>query len=97
MLESLEWIAELLNGRIAVVVGTLAVCFIGCGALTGHLNQSRLVRVLLGLGIVFAAPQIAEALRTQSSIAVEITARKKEPVFEQKQEPEQPRTICWTC
>ena len=97
MLNSLDWLVELMIGPVAITIGTIAVCIIGFGALTGHLNQARLIRIVLGLCIVFAAPQIAEALRSMTPLAVGIPEWAEDSSLKADQEHERPRTICWTC
>lgn len=97
ILNSLDWIVELMIGPVAIAIATIAVCIIGFGALSGHLNQARLIRVVLGLSIVFAAPQIAEALRFESSVVVGISERAENPSSKVDHDHERPRAICWTC
>ena len=97
MLNSLDWLVELMIGPVAIAIGTIAVCIIGFVALTGHINQARLIGIVLGLCIVFAAPQIAEALRSRTPVAVGAPERAEDSSSKMNQERERPRTICWTC
>jgi type IV secretion system protein VirB2 len=92
---SVSWITGIFTGPLVTTVGIIAVVMIGIAALSGHLNKFQLLRVVLGLFIVFGAPQIARELIKFGE------DRKAQMASDQRALPNEASEIangiCWTC
>jgi type IV secretory pathway VirB2 component (pilin) len=92
-----NWIAMALTGPFATALAVLVVSLIGLAALAGRLDKARMVRVVIGLFVLFAAPRLAgefvDAIRGRyAGAAPALSEDRHDP-------PEQglPSPICWTC
>jgi type IV secretory pathway VirB2 component (pilin) len=94
--EASQWITALATGPFATGLAMLAVTGVGITTLTGTLPRAQMLRVLLGLALLFAAPLIARQLLLGSG--------DRSPWLDQHAvmletgEPlAAPHPICWTC
>ncbi|MBX7494876.1 TrbC/VirB2 family protein [Qipengyuania sp. 6B39] len=75
MTEAAIWIANLLTGTAASIVATLAVAVIGLLLLSGRVDVSRTMRVVLGCFVIFGAGVIAAGLTDLASGASDRSAQ----------------------
>ena len=57
-----QWVAELLQGRLATAIATMAVAVVGYQMITGRLSARTALRVLLGCFVLFGSSAIASGL-----------------------------------
>jgi type IV secretory pathway VirB2 component (pilin) len=94
--EASHWITALATGPLATGLAMLAVTGVGLTTLTGTLPRAQMLRVLLGLALLFAAPLIARQLVLgfgDRSPWLDQHAHQAEPGAQ----PGAPQPICWSC
>jgi type IV secretory pathway VirB2 component (pilin) len=90
------WIVAVATGPLVTGLAMLAVMGFGLTALTGTMPKAQVLRVLLGLALLFAAPLIAREIlfgpgnrgpwQDQSAIQADTYGRLSAP-----------QPICWSC
>jgi type IV secretory pathway VirB2 component (pilin) len=98
---SATWIEAVLHGPLAIGAAVLAVASLGYAMLEGRLEPRRIAQILIGMFILFSAPQIARALadlargQEAGGVAAEMLAPGQaapEPAITQGA-----KVICWSC
>ncbi len=91
-----EWVAALATGPLATGMAMLAVMGVGLTALTGTLPKAHVLRVLLGLALLFTAPLIVRQLMHGSGGR---DAVPDQPVVQAEKNDQlaAPQPICWNC
>lgn len=59
---AVQWLADLLTGRIGTAVAVIAIAWLGINMLQGRLALRDGTRVLIGCFILFGAPVITQGL-----------------------------------
>jgi type IV secretory pathway VirB2 component (pilin) len=92
---SLGWAVELATGPAATGLAILALAGLGFAALAGSLRLSQVGRTLAGIVILFGAPQIAATLlNLRGANVAAVNADRIQSAVDQ---PQQAKSICWTC
>lgn len=79
LLPAVEWAQGALLGTLATVVAVVSVASIGFAMLSGRVDVRRGMTILIGCFILFAAPAIANGLRSAGD-AVGVEYPRGEPV-----------------
>ncbi|MDF0544554.1 TrbC/VirB2 family protein [Sphingobium sp. H39-3-25] len=67
IVEAVQWSERLLLGAVGTSVMIMAVAILGLFALSGRIDRSFAVRVLLGCFIIIGAPMIAAGMMTTAA------------------------------
>jgi type IV secretory pathway VirB2 component (pilin) len=94
--ETVGWLAAVATGPLATGLAMLSVMGVGLTALTGTVPKAYVLRVLLGLALLFAAPLITRQLVDGSG---DRNARSGQPAVQAETNDRlaAPQPICWTC